>query len=122
MVLLNVEAFTSEYPYTPSRPKSAWHLFFDRPAGTNEDQAHSFSEDDTIYVDALSRQALKFSDVRTLSKRLAYGFLNRVDGLKSGDTVLIFASNSIYYPACYLGAQAAGLGKCDGSTLDDTRA
>ena len=46
--------------------------------------------------------------VATLARRIAYALRHRA-GLAAGDTVLLFASNSLHYPVLVLGIIAAGL-------------
>jgi acyl-coenzyme A synthetase/AMP-(fatty) acid ligase len=111
--VLNVEPFKSQYAYNPPEPKSAWHLVFSKPEGDNENDAHLYSDDDELFIDYATKEALSFGRLRNLSMTLAYGFLHRLQGMKTGDVVAIFASNCIWYPACVYAIQAAGLGASD---------
>jgi hypothetical protein len=108
--VLNVEVFRSQYAYNPPEAKSAWHLIFDNPEGDNETQTDSYSDDDELFVDYETKQSLTFGHVRSLSMRLAHGFLNNIRGVQTGDVVAVFALNSIRYPACVYSIWAAGLG------------
>lgn len=108
--MLNLPPFKSRYTYDPPPAQSTWHLVFDQPAGQNEHAAGGFRDDDVVFIDYATKKSLTFGKLRTLSKQLAYGLLHKIDGgLRAGDTVLLFANNTVWYPAFVYGTQAAGL-------------
>jgi 4-coumarate--CoA ligase len=102
-----IKYIKSPYPYRPTLPvKSIWHAVFDDEPSLLGDGARS--DDDIVYREPYNDQCMTFAQVRDLSKRLAYGFLNEL-GMKKGDTILLFGLNSLYYPAFILASQAARL-------------
>jgi acyl-CoA synthetase (AMP-forming)/AMP-acid ligase II len=50
----------------------------------------------------------RFQELKSLTKRLAYGLINRAN-LTQDDVVLLFSPNTFLYPAFVQGAQAATL-------------
>ncbi|KAK3308999.1 uncharacterized protein B0T15DRAFT_491539 [Chaetomium strumarium] len=64
--------------------------------------------DKPILIDAEQPDSnyLTMSNYRLLSKRVALGLLNA--GLKTGDRVLIFSGNSLFFPSVFLGVLMAG--------------
>ncbi|CAM1500800.1 Fc.00g099620.m01.CDS01 [Cosmosporella sp. VM-42] len=64
--------------------------------------------DKKAWIDADRPQThfLTYSEGRLLAKRIAAGLLE--NGLKSGDRVLLFSGNSIFFPAIVLGIWMAG--------------
>jgi 4-coumarate--CoA ligase len=56
----------------------------------------------------LGLQVLRFDGLRSLTKRLAYGLVNR-EKLSAGDVIMAFSPNSLLYPAFVLATQAATL-------------
>ncbi|KAF4954804.1 hypothetical protein FSARC_12021 [Fusarium sarcochroum] len=64
--------------------------------------------DKKAFIDADQPQEryLTYNETRLLSKRIAVGLIN--NGLKPGDRVLLFASNSIFFPTIAMGVWMAG--------------
>ncbi|KAJ2717191.1 4-coumarate--CoA ligase [Coemansia spiralis] len=62
--------------------------------------------DHAVFVDSASGESLTVEQLTTLVRRLARGL--RASGIRAGDTVAVFAANSIYYPVVAYGIVAAG--------------
>jgi len=90
--------YHSPYGQVELPETSCWHLIFDH---------HSRPADDkVVYVDGLTDKTIKFGELRSLTKRLAYGLINRA-ALSEDDVILVFSSNTLLYPAFVQATQAA---------------
>ncbi|KAJ4286666.1 hypothetical protein N0V90_012918 [Kalmusia sp. IMI 367209] len=66
----------------------------------------AYDQDKPLYVDAATSSYISANQARTFIRQLVAGF--RDAGLKPGETVLIHAFNSVYYPVLVLGIIGAG--------------
>ncbi|KAJ1823211.1 4-coumarate--CoA ligase [Coemansia sp. RSA 2599] len=87
--------------------------------------------DTPAYYDLATDREMSFSQLYTLYGQVASGLANNL-GVKPGDVVAVFSSNSIYYAAAFFGIIAAGAVCCTVSSvfkegelqyqMDDSRA
>lgn len=68
-----------------------------------------YSDDNVCFIEAKSGETLTYGQLKSLSKKLAYGLRNRVPALNSGGTVCIFAVNTMLYAPVFYATQAAGI-------------
>ncbi|KAJ1955581.1 hypothetical protein EC988_001802 [Linderina pennispora] len=79
-------------------------------------KANGATPDTLAYVDIATRKALTYGQLEDMHDRIASGLVNNL-GLKKGDIVMIFASNSIYYAPAYFGILASGAVCCTASSV-----
>ncbi|KAF7965136.1 hypothetical protein HWV62_45418 [Athelia sp. TMB] len=92
--------YHSVYPSLALPETSVWHLVFENPNAPKDDQV--------VFVDAINDQEMRFGELKTLTKRLAYGLLNRTS-LGPDDVILAYSPNTFLYPAFVQATQAANL-------------
>lgn len=112
MSSLNVPPFESKYPYNPPRARSSWHCALERPSpqADNEDRVQgTYSDDNVCFIEGKTGETLTYGQLKSLSKRLAYGLRHRVPALKASGTVCIFAVNTLLYAPAFYATQAAGI-------------
>ncbi|KZP08609.1 acetyl-CoA synthetase-like protein [Athelia psychrophila] len=95
--------YHSLYPSVAFPECSVWHMVFENPNAPRDDKV--------VFVDGITHkemQSCRFGELRTLSKRLAYGLLHRTS-LGQDDVILAFSPNAFLYPAFVQATQAANL-------------
>ncbi|KIM77172.1 hypothetical protein PILCRDRAFT_825520 [Piloderma croceum F 1598] len=96
--MIDRKIYRSPYPDVELPEISIWHFIFDHP--------NPPADDKVIYVDCLTDRKIKFGELKSLSKRLAYGLVHRAK-LAEDDVMLVFSANTLLYPALVQAAQAA---------------
>ncbi|KIM78766.1 hypothetical protein PILCRDRAFT_824179 [Piloderma croceum F 1598] len=91
--------YHSPYPDVKLPETSCWHFVFDKP---------NPPEDKVIYVDGLTNRQIKFQELKSLTKRLAYGLIHRAK-VRPDDVILAFSENTLLYPAFVQAALASSL-------------
>jgi len=103
---MNTIYLESTFPLIKSLPKtSLWDFIFSTPTPSNK----------AVYVDEGSGEILRFGQLKSLTKCLAYALRNRIGidttsdaKAKDGVTIVVFAGNSIFYATTLLAIHAAG--------------
>ncbi|KIM78767.1 hypothetical protein PILCRDRAFT_75136, partial [Piloderma croceum F 1598] len=88
----------SPHPDVKLPETSCWHFLFDNQTSSADDRV--------VFADGQSEKKLRFGELRSLTKRLAYGLVNRAK-LGHDDVIMAFSPNMLLYPAFVQAAQAA---------------
>ncbi|KAE9383270.1 hypothetical protein BT96DRAFT_982631 [Gymnopus androsaceus JB14] len=97
----SIRYFSSNFNPICNLPEvSTWSFIFD-------DKATNIA-DKKIYVDASTGESLTRSELQSIARSFAYVLTHTMD-LKQGDTLLLIASNSLFFPAVVLATQAAAV-------------
>ncbi|EXX58359.1 uncharacterized protein OCT59_018078 [Rhizophagus irregularis] len=91
--------FRSKFSDVDIKKIGVYQFITSNPYGIDDDKA--------IFIDGNTDKKLTFGQLKTNSKKLAFGLINKI-GFKRGDVLAIYSPNHIDYPVVIFGAIAAG--------------
>jgi len=91
----------SPYAYNPKPAVDSWRLVF-------ESNEYDRDENKKNFIDSTNGASLSIKQMRLMTQQLGYGLRHRA-GLQEREVVLIFCTNSLYYPPAMFSTQAGSL-------------